>query len=129
LWASLLQVKKKIATAWSSKHSKSKERNHFPIPGEPEGLPFSTLQAELFPWIASYQDLLFTDRQDSWSQDMREVLALHALNHVLKYVERRREPHVGESINFLPRFRTRDRIISNTSKLNAAAASGKELDL
>ena len=54
------------------------------------------LQKELAPGILEYKDLLFSGRTSENAEDLRRLACVHALNHL---------------------YKTRDRIIKNTSKL------------
>ena len=58
-------------------------------------LPFSNLTAMLAPMIFNYQDILFSERTSKVSQDLRELICLHTLNHI---------------------FKTRDKIIKNNTR-------------
>ena len=54
------------------------------------------LQKELAPGILEYKDLIFSGRTSENAEDLRRLACVHALNHL---------------------YKTRDRIIKNTSKL------------
>jgi len=54
------------------------------------------LQKELAPGILDYKDLIFSGRTSENAEDLRRLACVHALNHL---------------------YKTRDRIIKNTSKL------------
>ena len=46
---------------------------------------FTPLQASLFGLMNSYVDIMYSRRTMDNAQELREVYALHALNHVMKY--------------------------------------------
>lgn len=56
----------------------------------------TSLQKELAPGILEYKDVLFSGRTSENAEDLRRLACVHALNHL---------------------YKTRDRIIKNTSKL------------
>ncbi|KAI8822997.1 digestive organ expansion factor [Fimicolochytrium jonesii] len=64
------------------------------------------LQASLFPHVNEYQDVMFAKQTHANSAQLRQMYALHAMNHV---------------------FKTRDRVLKNTTKLKSEAAD--DLDL
>jgi U3 small nucleolar RNA-associated protein 25 len=80
---------------------------------------FTPLQSKLFPIINEYYDLFFAQRSLQNAAEVRDLYLLHAWNHVLKY-------NVLDVL-LLTVCRTRDRVLKNNAKLNAAdpAARGK----
>lgn len=60
--------------------------------------PLSQLQAHIFSVINSYTDMLFTQQTHANSKEIRHIIAIHAVNHILK---------------------TRDRILKNNEKIKS----------
>ena len=49
-----------------------------------EGSTFLPLQTKLLSMFSTYGDLLYTSRSHEDAAEIREIYALHALNHVFK---------------------------------------------
>ncbi|KAI9021924.1 digestive organ expansion factor [Hyaloraphidium curvatum] len=98
------QVKKKLVEPWQKRAQSAARAADRPLlPEDENGLAFSKSQSEAWPWVSSYSDIVIGDRGGLTSGELHDLMALHTLNHVLK---------------------TRDRILANTERINAAAASG-----
>ncbi|KAJ3234014.1 rRNA-binding ribosome biosynthesis protein utp25 [Chytriomyces hyalinus] len=65
------------------------------------------IQQSLFPIMNTYADVLLTTQTRENEVDMRQTYCLHTVNHVLK---------------------TRDRVLKNTARLNAAALASSSKD-
>eukprot|EP00842_Homolaphlyctis_polyrhiza_P003553 jgi/Hompol1/4199/HPOL_003563-RA len=73
-----LKIKTKIQLNWANINSKLCKKTGA------EAL--TPLQQALFPLMNAYVDILYTNQSFKYEQDIRNLIALHALNHVLKQV-------------------------------------------
>ncbi|XP_065911888.1 U3 small nucleolar RNA-associated protein 25 homolog [Dysidea avara] len=92
-------VRQRLCKAWPSVSSK-KSGSH-----EPQ---FTPLQSKLFHILSNYQDILYTNRTFENSEEIQNIILLHALNHVLK---------------------SRSRVLKHNSQLFRASQEGKELSV
>ncbi|KAF9957861.1 rRNA-binding ribosome biosynthesis protein utp25 [Mortierella alpina] len=86
-----LMVKQRIQTHWSDVNESALESS-----SSPNSKIFTPLQLSLVEPMNEYRDILFTNRNMENAKEIRNLYALHALNHV---------------------FKTRDRILKNSGKL------------
>lgn len=68
---------------------------------------FGVVEKTVAPFLFNYRDMLYCDRTVGSSQDLRNLAALHALNHL---------------------YKTRDRVIKNNARL-AKADANEDLEL
>ncbi|KAG0085254.1 rRNA-binding ribosome biosynthesis protein utp25, partial [Podila epicladia] len=83
-----LMIKQRIQSHWETVNKSVQEESSKEL--------FSPLQDALVEPISEYRDILFTNRTMQNAKEIRNLYALHALNHV---------------------YKTRDRILRNTGKL------------
>ncbi|KAF9187162.1 rRNA-binding ribosome biosynthesis protein utp25 [Haplosporangium sp. Z 767] len=88
---SSLLVKQRLQTNWPEVNESALESS----PSKTSKI-FTPLQQALFDPLNEYRDILFTNRTMHNAKELRNLYALHALNHV---------------------YKTRDRILKNTGKL------------
>jgi hypothetical protein len=95
---------------------------------------FTELQEGLFPILNEYKDLLFTARTSQNAAEIRSLYVLHAINHLLKYAHTPLSPLMlvadASATLLLTSYcltRTRDNILKNSAKLNAASEEKRAL--
>ncbi|XP_031555549.1 digestive organ expansion factor homolog isoform X2 [Actinia tenebrosa] len=93
--SALFKVKNRLRNSWRLSN-KSAEPNEF-----------TPLQKKLFPYINSYQDVLYSNRSFDNGEDISKLYCLHAVNHILK---------------------TRSRVLKNNAKIVLAQKENKEVD-
>ncbi|KAG0216349.1 hypothetical protein B0O80DRAFT_434675 [Mortierella sp. GBAus27b] len=86
-----LTVKQRVRSHWATVNESALESS----PSTTSKI-FTPLQEALMEPISEYKDILFTNRTIQNSKEIRNLYALHAINHV---------------------YKTRDRILKNTTKL------------
>ncbi|KAH6602711.1 hypothetical protein BASA61_000876 [Batrachochytrium salamandrivorans] len=91
-----LKVKNRVLSQWDKLNGK--------IARKTGGTAFTPLQKALFPFMNSYADVLYSNQTHKFDRDIRNLIALHSLNHVHK---------------------TRDYVMKHTAKLKAELATNK----
>ncbi|KAI9003180.1 hypothetical protein BC832DRAFT_560139 [Gaertneriomyces semiglobifer] len=94
-----LHVKQRLAEPWKKVNASS-------TGGRSTNELFTSLQAHMLPYVNSYKDILYTNLTHSASPELQRLYALHAINHI---------------------YKTRDRVLKNTTKLKADTSAELEL--
>ncbi|KAG5461459.1 MAG: hypothetical protein BJ554DRAFT_6342, partial [Olpidium bornovanus] len=94
-----LHVKKRLQKSWAKLAGPSQQG------AQASGAVLDPLQRALFAHMNRYRDLSFADRNGGNSESIITAYCLHALNHV---------------------FKTRDRVLKNTSKISLAQAQDRD---
>ncbi|KAI8835176.1 hypothetical protein BJ741DRAFT_608241, partial [Chytriomyces cf. hyalinus JEL632] len=106
--ARVIPLVAKLATAKSDEPSiDRKAKKVKKDSNEESSVRLSPIQQSLFPIMNTYADVLLTTQTRENEVEMRQTYCLHTVNHVLK---------------------TRDRVLKNTARLNAAALASSSKD-
>ncbi|KAJ3253893.1 rRNA-binding ribosome biosynthesis protein utp25 [Chytriomyces hyalinus] len=103
--ARVIPLMAKLATAKSDETSIDRKAKK--VKKDSNEVHLSPIQQSLFPIMNTYADVLLTTQTRENEVDMRQTYCLHTVNHVLK---------------------TRDRVLKNTARLNAAALASSSKD-
>ncbi|KAJ3243378.1 rRNA-binding ribosome biosynthesis protein utp25 [Chytriomyces hyalinus] len=103
--ARVIPLMAKLATAKSDETSIDRKTKK--VKKDSNEVHLSPIQQSLFPIMNTYADVLLTTQTRENEVDMRQTYCLHTVNHVLK---------------------TRDRVLKNTARLNAAALASSSKD-
>ncbi|KAI8825428.1 hypothetical protein BJ741DRAFT_632277 [Chytriomyces cf. hyalinus JEL632] len=106
--ARVIPLVAKLATAKSDEPSMDRKAKKVKKDSNEESsVRLSPIQQSLFPIMNTYADVLITTQTRENEVEMRQTYCLHTVNHVLK---------------------TRDRVLKNTARLNAAALASSSKD-
>ncbi|KAL1922449.1 uncharacterized protein VTP21DRAFT_9988 [Calcarisporiella thermophila] len=94
-----LKIKKRLQESW-------KKANADLVQDSASNF-FTPLQNELFQHINQYRDIIYSNRTHKMASALRNIYALHAVNHI---------------------FKTRDRVLKNNQRIARAQAEDKDIE-